>query len=194
MSANNFQDATFGEPIAIVGSSCRFAGGISSPSKLWELIAKPKDVLGEIPDSRFHAQGFYHPDSDIGHSNVKHAYTLEEDHRLFDAAFFNISANEASAMDPQQRILLECVYEAIESGGHRTDRLKSSDTAVFVGVMLDDYSAIHGRELNMMPKVCPTTSALSRRLLTAGSTGPPELLAPFFPIVCRTALTGPVLV
>lgn len=51
------------EPIAIVGSSCRFPGGASSPSKLWELLRQPRDVLSEIPPSRFNTIGRYHPDS-----------------------------------------------------------------------------------------------------------------------------------
>lgn len=51
------------EPIAIVGSSCRFPGGATSPSKLWELLEKPRDVLQEIPASRFNTNAFHHPDS-----------------------------------------------------------------------------------------------------------------------------------
>jgi acyl transferase domain-containing protein len=51
------------EPIAIVGSSCRFPGGATSPSKLWELLEKPRDVLQEIPATRFNTKAFHHPDS-----------------------------------------------------------------------------------------------------------------------------------
>jgi hypothetical protein len=51
------------EPIAIVGSSCRFPGGATSPSKLWELLEKPRDVLQEIPASRFNTKAFHHPNS-----------------------------------------------------------------------------------------------------------------------------------
>ena len=51
------------EPIAIVGSSCRFPGGATSPSKLWELLEKPRDVLQEIPASRFSTRAFLHPNS-----------------------------------------------------------------------------------------------------------------------------------
>jgi len=52
-----------GEPIAIVGSSCRFPGDASSPSKLWELLKNPQDVVSEIPPSRFNTTGLYHSDS-----------------------------------------------------------------------------------------------------------------------------------
>jgi len=51
------------EPVAIVGTSCRFPGGATSPSKLWDLLQKPRNVLNEIPPSRFNTSAFYHPDS-----------------------------------------------------------------------------------------------------------------------------------
>lgn len=99
------------EPIAIVGSACRFPGSASSPSKLWTLLSQPRDVGLEIPADRF-GKGFYHPDgAHHGTTNVRHAYLLEEDIRVFDASFFNIHAKEADSIDPQQRLLLETVYE-----------------------------------------------------------------------------------
>ena len=148
-----------GEPIAVIGSGCRFPGGASSPSKLWGLLTKPLDVLSEIPSTRFNPNGFYHPDGGYhGHSNVRHSYLLDEDHRVFDANFFNISANEASAIDPQQRILMECVYEALEDAGQPMSHLKGSDTAVYVGLMCEEYSNLQSRDLNMMPTVCQTSS------------------------------------
>lgn len=52
------------EPIAIVGSSCRFPGGATSPSKLWELLKEPRDLLSDIPSSRFNAKAFYHEDGE----------------------------------------------------------------------------------------------------------------------------------
>lgn len=75
------------EPIAIVGSGCRFPGGASSPSKLWELLRDPRDVLSELSTAgRFDQRGFYHPDHQFpGHSNVRHSYLLEENVAHFDA-------------------------------------------------------------------------------------------------------------
>jgi len=143
-----------GEPIAVIGAGCRFPGAASSPSKLWDLLSKPRDVLSEIPSSRFNPHGFYHSDGEYhGHSNVQHSYLLEEDHRIFDANFFNISANEATAIDPQQRILMECVYEALEDAGQRMGDLKGSDTAVYVGLMCEEYSDLQLRELDTIPTV-----------------------------------------
>ncbi|KAK4150307.1 polyketide synthetase [Chaetomidium leptoderma] len=150
------------EPIAIVGSGCRFPGSASSASKLWDLLSKPRDVLSEIPRSRFDPHGFYNPIGDTsGHSNVLHSYVLDEDVRAWDADFFNISANEAAAIDPQQRLLMETVYEALEAGGQRVGDLKGSDTAVYVGLMGEEYSSIQGRELDMMPTYHATGTARS---------------------------------
>lgn len=154
-----------GEPIAVIGSGCRFPGNASSPSKLWGLLSQPRDVLSKIPSTRFNPEGFYHPDGEYhGHSNVRHSYVLSEDHRAFDADFFNVSAAEANAIDPQQRLLLECVYEALEAGGQRMSGLKGSDTAVFVGLMCEEYSDMQLRDLNAMPKVS-CSKALSTLLL-----------------------------
>lgn len=131
-----------------------FTNQKSSPSKLWDLLSQPRDVLSEIPSSRFNPHGFYNSVGDTGgHSNVLHSYVLDEDVRAWDADFFNTSANEAAAIDPQQRLLLETVYEALEAGGQRIGDLRGSDTAVFVGLMGEEYSDIQGRELDMMPTV-----------------------------------------
>ncbi|KAI0469853.1 lovastatin nonaketide synthase [Xylariaceae sp. FL0804] len=140
------------EPIAIVGSGCRFPGGANSPSALWKLLETPRDVCQEIPPDRFSTAGFYHPNGTRhGATNVRHTYLLQEDVRLFDAAFFNISPNEADSIDPQQRILMETVYEALEAGGHTVERLRGSDTAVYVGTMGVDYHETLLRDLNTIP-------------------------------------------
>ncbi|KAK8075474.1 hypothetical protein PG997_010137 [Apiospora hydei] len=140
------------EPIAIVGSGCRFPGGSSSPSKLWKLIEKPRDVVKEIPPERFDTTGFYHQDgTHHGSTNVRHSYLIQEDLKVFDAAFFNISPNEADSMDPQQRLLLETVYEAMEAGGHTIEALRGSNTAVYVGTMGVDYNDTLLRDLSTIP-------------------------------------------
>src|SRR4051812_20522042 len=137
------------EPIAVVGSACRFAGGVNSSSSLWELLRDPRDVLKEIPKERFDLHGYYHPDgAHHGTTNVRHSYMLDEDLRLFDAKFFNLSNNEADSIDPQQRLLMETVYEAMESGGLTIESLKGSDTAVYVGVMAVDYQDVLMRDVN----------------------------------------------
>ena len=150
------------EPIAIIGTGCRFPGDTSSPVKLWKLLEEPGDLLCEIPPNRFNAKGFYHPDAlHHGNSNARHAYLLSEDHRHFDARFFGIKGVEANAIDPQQRLLLETVYESIESAGLRMDRLHNSDTAVYVGLMCGDYEAMLLRDFDTMPTYHATGIARS---------------------------------
>ena len=128
------------EPIAIVGTGCRFPGSSSSPARLWELLRNPRHVGSTVPADRFNISAFYHENgSNHGTTNASEAYFLTEDFRRFDASFFNISASEAVSIDPQQRILLETVYESIEAAGIPMGDLRGSDTAVFAGVMCDDY-------------------------------------------------------
>ncbi|CAI4215820.1 unnamed protein product [Parascedosporium putredinis] len=150
------------EPIAIVGSACRFPGDSSSPSKLWDLLREPRDVLQEIPDSRFNPDGFYHEDPlHHGTSNVRHAYLLNEDIGLFDAQFFGIKPVEANSVDPQQRILLEVVYEGLERAGLHLDRLQGSKTGVYVGVMSADYMELLARDIDAFPTYFASGTARS---------------------------------
>ncbi|KAI4141216.1 MAG: hypothetical protein L6R39_005464, partial [Caloplaca ligustica] len=150
------------EPIAIVGSGCRFPGGANSPSKLWNLLVEKRDALREIDSSRFNPQGFYHSNGERhGCINITKAYTLEEDVRAFDASFFGINPKEAEAIDPQHRILLETVYEAMEAGGFSIEGMRASDTAVYVGVMTGDYLELLLRSPHTMPKYVATGTAAS---------------------------------
>ncbi|KAI1084292.1 ketoacyl-synt-domain-containing protein [Whalleya microplaca] len=135
------------EPIAIVGSSCRFAGDATSPSRLWDVLSKAPDLSREVPSNRFNAKGFYHVDGEHhGTTNSINAYWLNQDHRVFDAGFFNITPKEAEAIDPQQRLLLEVVFEAMESAGYSMDQYSGKQVAVFSGVMTADYDTLSQRD------------------------------------------------
>lgn len=148
------------EPIAIIGSACRFPGGSSSPSKLWKLLHEPHDVLKET--SRFSVDGFYHPNNaHHGTTNVRHTYSLDEDIGVFDAQFFGIKPVEANSMDPQQRLLLETVYEGIEAAGLTTSQLRGSQTAVYVGVMTNDYADMQIHDRDNVPTYSATGTARS---------------------------------
>ncbi|KAI1822640.1 beta-ketoacyl synthase domain-containing protein [Xylaria intraflava] len=145
------------EPVAITGIGCRFPGGANSPSKLWQLLKDPPDLLKEIPPSRFNVNGFYHPNgTSLGTTNVKHSYLLDEDYTLFDHEFFKIHPREAESMDPQQRILMEVVYEGLESAGYTLEALRGSSTAVFVGQMMDDYYDLVNRDVETAPQYTST--------------------------------------
>ncbi|KAL7928326.1 putative PKS-NRPS protein [Trichoderma chlorosporum] len=150
------------EPIAIIGSGCRFPGGATTPSKLWDLLRSPPDLKKEIPKERFNVDRYYHPDnSHHGTSNVRHSYFLEDDFKAFDAGFFGIKGVEALAMDPQQRLLLETVYESLESAGLPMENLQGSDTGVFVGNMSVDYTEILSQDIDSTPTYFASGTARS---------------------------------
>ncbi|KAI0535909.1 hypothetical protein GGR58DRAFT_528934 [Xylaria digitata] len=145
------------EPVAIVGSSCRFAGHATSPSKLWDILHKPQDLSREVPPERFNAKAFYHEDGEHhGTTNSIKAYWLEEDISRFDAVLFNITPKEAEAMDPQQRLLLEVVFEAMESAGYPLSRYSGENVGVFAGCMTQDYEMRSSRDELVTSRYFPT--------------------------------------
>ena len=150
------------EPVAIVGIGCRFPGGCDTPSKLWELLKDPKDISQEIPPDRFNVGRFYHKiGSHHGTTNVRRAYMLSEDISQFDHQFFSITPDQAASIDPQQRLLLEVTYEAVESMGCTMEQLHGSDTAVFVGMMNNDYLVQQALDVDFSPKYNATGVANS---------------------------------
>ena len=103
--------------IAVVGIGGRFPGEASNPEKLWNLMAKGRSAISEIPKDRFNIDAFYHPHAErLGTINLRKAHFLTQDPAVFDAPFFSIAPNEAKSMDPQQRLALEVAYEAMENG------------------------------------------------------------------------------
>lgn len=104
-------------PIAIVGISGRFPGDAVNPQKLWDMISAGRSALCEVPEDRFNVDAFYHPHNERqGTMNVRKAHFMNGDVSAFDAPFFSMPVAEAKAMDPQQRMALECTYEALENG------------------------------------------------------------------------------
>ena len=146
-----------GEPIAIVGSGCRFPGNSTSPSKLWELLRKPYDLSKEVPENRFKIAGFYHPDGEHhGTTNAPKSYWIEQDHRVFDASFFNITPKEAEAIDPQQKMLLEVVYEALESAGIAIQDYSGKKVSCYIGSMTADFDGLTLKDELITSQYCAT--------------------------------------
>ena len=128
------------EPIAIVGMSCRLPGGVHNPNEFWDLLKSGTDAISEVPSDRWDVDEYYDPDIDApGKMNTRFGGWLDNVGK-FDAKFFGISPREAVNMDPQQRMLLELNWEALENAGINPDTLKNSNTGVFVGIGLEDYS------------------------------------------------------
>ncbi|PGH13809.1 hypothetical protein AJ79_03377 [Helicocarpus griseus UAMH5409] len=141
------------EPIAIVGLSCRFAGGASSPGKLWEVLEQGKSAWSEIPSSRFNATGSFDPNHEkLSTMHVRGGHFLNEDIGLFDAAFFNYSVETASTLDPQFRLQLESVYEALENSGLPLSQVAGSNTSVFAGIFVHDYRDATIRDEENLPR------------------------------------------
>ncbi|KAI0837758.1 hypothetical protein F5Y06DRAFT_297186 [Hypoxylon sp. FL0890] len=139
--------------IAIIGMSCRVAGA-ESTAKLWDVLASSKDVQKENP--RF--SGFYNPRKEYrkGLASVNRGYYIEQEVDRFDNAFFSIPPVEASSMDPQQRMLLEVTYEAVENAGIPLESFTGTNTAVYTGMTWSDYSISLSRDLDMTPKYMST--------------------------------------
>ncbi|KAI9879283.1 MAG: hypothetical protein M1830_009013 [Pleopsidium flavum] len=140
-------------PVAIIGMSCRFAGDVSDPEKLWQLCADGRSAWSEIPSSRFNLDGVYHPNFEKPNTtNVRGGHFLTEDIALFDASFFNLSSETAASMDPQFRLQLESTYEALESAGITLQEVAGSNTSVFAGAFFRDYHDSHLRDPETLPR------------------------------------------
>ncbi|KAF9887504.1 hypothetical protein FE257_010082 [Aspergillus nanangensis] len=151
------------EPIAVIGSACRFPGGATTPSKLWDLLRQPRDVRRQFDPEILNLHRFYNPKpGHHGSTYVKNqGYLLEEDSRVFDAGFFGITPYEADNMDPQQRVLLETVYEMMESAGYTLDQMQGTQTSVYVGSMTADYVEIQSRDPDTISQYTGTGTARS---------------------------------
>ncbi|GLZ53137.1 beta-ketoacyl synthase N-terminal-like domain-containing protein [Actinomycetospora sp. NBRC 106378] len=118
------------DPIAVVGTACRYPGGVRTPADLWELVRAGRDAVTAAPDDRGWDTttpvrgGFLDGAAD------------------FDAAFFGMSPREALSTDPQQRQVLECAWEALERAGLDPTALRGSRTGVYLGVSGQDYGAV----------------------------------------------------
>ncbi|MBX7432664.1 SDR family NAD(P)-dependent oxidoreductase [Mycobacterium sp. Y57] len=127
------------EPVAIIGMGCRLPGA-TDPEAFWELLAGGADMIREIPDDRFDINEYYDPDPDTpGKIYSRYGGFLDRIDE-FDPEFFGISPREAGWIDPQQRLVLETVWEGLERAGYAPAGLRGSRSGVFIGVGANEYS------------------------------------------------------
>jgi phthiocerol/phenolphthiocerol synthesis type-I polyketide synthase A len=130
------------EPIAVVGMGCRFPGGADSTAQYWRLLQDGASGIVRVPPERWDADAFYSDDHSVPgticcpEGGFLTSWRPDE----FDAEFFGISPREAAAMDPQQRLLLEVSWEALENAGITAQKIRGTQTSVFVGMTTYDYT------------------------------------------------------
>lgn len=142
-------DLTRHEPIAIVGIGCRLPGDVRSPDAFWKVLSDGRDVISEIPPDRWDVDEYYDPEPGTpGKSYSRYGGFIDRTEH-FDPGFFQISPREAAVMDPEQRLLLEVTWEAIEHAGISQSRLEGSDGGVFLGISNGDYQILRQLALGL---------------------------------------------
>nr|WP_328834510.1 polyketide synthase [Mycolicibacterium fluoranthenivorans] len=129
-------------PVAVIGMACRLPGGIDSPDRLWEALLRGADVVTEIPPDRWDAEDHFDTETGTPGRSVSRWGAFLDDVAGFDADFFGIDADEAAAIDPQHRLLLETSWEALEHAGTAPASVTGSVTGVFVGLTQADYPLV----------------------------------------------------
>jgi polyketide synthase 5 len=129
-------------PIAIIGMACRLPGSIESPDQLWKALLRGDDLVTEIPPDRWDADEYYDPEPGVPGRSVSRWGAFMDDVAGFDSEFFGINEREATAIDPQHRLLLETSWEAMEHAGLTPAEVVDSLTGVFIGLTHGDYQLL----------------------------------------------------
>ncbi|MBW4594267.1 MAG: amino acid adenylation domain-containing protein [Brasilonema angustatum HA4187-MV1] len=148
------------EAIAIIGIGCRFPGA-NHPEAFWHLLRNGVDAITEVPSERWDIDTLYDPKPVTpGKMNTRFGSFLEQVD-LFAPRFFRISPREAERMDPQQRLILEVAWEALENAGLAPDKLAQSQTGVFMGISSHDYGVLQVKDLDSINAYSGTGNAFS---------------------------------
>lgn len=130
------------EPIAIIGMGCRFPGKANHPQAYWNLLHNGIDAITEVPLDRWDCDAYYDSNPEAPGKMYTRYGAFLEDIDQFDPQFFGVSPREAAGIDPQQRLLLEVTWEALEHSGQAPEKLRGSQTGVFLGFFMEDYSRL----------------------------------------------------
>lgn len=131
---------SFREPIAVIGMACRFPGGAICPDSFWSMLKRGDDCISDVPAERWISEKYFDSDSGAPGKMVMRRGGFLSDIDKFDAAFFGVKPDEAAAMDPQQRMMLELSWHALENAGQSPGNLVGTDTSVFTGIFNTDYT------------------------------------------------------
>ncbi len=162
-------------PIAVVGMGCRFPGSANSPEKFWNNLINGVDAITEIPEDRWNMDYFFGGEKIHPSKSRSKWGGFVDGIRDFDAKFFGISSKEAECMDPQQRMLLETAWHALEDAGvqldnqHFSSQSKSHSIGVYVGAgnyefALGQYSLVEPAKTNPYSATGSVLSLLSNRI------------------------------
>ncbi|KAI1734298.1 KR domain-containing protein [Xylaria scruposa] len=178
------------EPIAVVGMGCRLPGDVHSPSEFWDLLMrKGTGQTPKVPASRFNIDAHIHSNNDRpGSFGVLGGYFLKDDLADFDPGLFGMTPIEAMWMDPQQRKLLEVVYEALESGGISLEKISGTRTAVFAASFTADWQQMAFKEHSFRHSLAATgvdPGIISNRISHVFNLNGPS-------IMCNTACSSSV--
>lgn len=167
------------DKIAIIGMSCRFPGGANNIDDYWNLLMSGKDGISDIPSTRWELEKYYNENKEVpGKMYCKKGGFLDINIDEFDASFFNISPKEATALDPQQRMLLELTWEAFENANMDIKKYNGSNTGVYIGISTNEYmmSHLYSGDLTKIDAYSPTgthmSTACGRISYTFGFEGP----------------------
>ncbi|MBZ4411026.1 SDR family NAD(P)-dependent oxidoreductase [Myxococcus sp. XM-1-1-1] len=158
------------EPLAIVGIGCRLPGGIEDTDGFWKVLMEGRECIVDIPEGRWDAKKFHDASGRApGRTYVQRAGLLQQDLREFEPGFFGITPREANTLDPQQRLMLEVSWEALEDAGLPPSTLAGSRTGVFVGGFMMDNLILHAspdnrERLDSHSATASTLTMLSNRL------------------------------
>ncbi|MBU9763072.1 type I polyketide synthase [Mycobacterium sp. TNTM28] len=128
--------------VAVIGMACRMPGGIESPEQLWEALLRGDDLVTEVPPDRWDSDEYYDPEPGVPGRTASKWGAFLDDVAGCDAEFFGLNEREATALDPQHRLLLETSWEAMEHAGLTPERVRDTSTGVFVGLTHLDYQLI----------------------------------------------------
>ncbi|KAL4863553.1 hypothetical protein BDV12DRAFT_206394 [Aspergillus spectabilis] len=133
------------DPIAIIGIGLRLPGSVRTPQQYWEFLTRKGSGRGRVPASRYNVDAFLGPKGKSGHTCTEYGYFLEDvDLAAADSSFWSIPPKELELLDPQQRLMMEVVYECLESSGTAT--FKGKDIGCYVGVLGEDWMDIQTKD------------------------------------------------